>query len=772
MSTRIGPLAEVRRHPDRPSLHIDGKPVPLMAWMHWLGRFDPESLGRDEYLKALWQAGIRVYFLGASVYEEHWQDTLATVGKLLTSCPRAWIVFRVEQNLMPDEWLAAHPYDLFRLSDGTCEIRHGDFMDWASKHPEEGWFNEREREPFFRRGYHCHWLGEDVGIRRVGSYASDAWREALAAGLRGFIARVQASAFAERVIGYFPAVGCWEWFNPAATVDYSPAMRMAFQRWVEARYAGDVGQLRRAWNDSEITFEAVSQPAPDDVFACDTGNFRSPAGQRRVVDYFHCHNEAVADTVTRLAECIKTATCRSKLAGFSYGYYMSTHYALMGHSALRKVLACDDVDFIESPAPYEGRPVGNDHALPTVVESLKRAGKLFWYEADIRTHLYQEKMSGVNYGSPQTESGTLAILVREFAQYLTTGIQAYWFDQRARYYDDPAILKLFTRLQRIGELAQERPLGRKSDVACFIDEDSFFPVAQEISVNLLQRQRIQEMGRAGTPYDVWLLEDIAREDLPDYRMCVFPNAFSLDRAERELIRTRLCRDGRCIVWQYAPGFIDPGAQAFDTRNVTELTGIDCECLHSRKHLELMLTGEPGWLAASLPPHFTFGDFRDVITTGDGIDLAGRQVVEPPACMGDPVFVMTDPDATVAAYYTWDRLPGMAVKEMDGWTSVYACCLSLPHELLANVCNRAGAHLYGQPGDVVYANEQFLAVHARGTGPRTIRLRQACDVVDALSGETVVRDACEFVTDMPDLSSSLFFLGSASEWPADLCRPWR
>ena len=772
MGSAMGPMAEVRRHADRPTVFVDGEALAPMAWMGILGRFGPECLGRDEYIEARQRIGVRITFLGASVHAEHWPTTVATVERLLGFCPDAYIIFRVEHNVMPQEWIAAHPYELFRFSDGTTEVRHADFMDWASKHPEEGWFDEAEREAFFRRDYHCYWQrNQAIASRSVGSFASTVWRDDVGKGLRSFISKVQASPFAERVIGYFHALGHWEWFYPCASIDYSPAMGSSFREWVEARYEGDLTRLRREWNDAEITFETVQQPSQAEAGTCDTGYFRSPGAKQKVVDYFRCHNEVVADTVIHMAAAIKEATGRSKLAGFCYGYYMSTHYALMGHSALRKVLACPDVDFIESCAPYEGRPAGNDHPLPTVVESFKARNKVFWYEADIRTHLRRDKLPCINYGAPETEAGTIAILTREFAHYLISGIQAYWFDQSADYYDDPRVLALLQRFQQIGALARDLPLGRTADIAYFIDEDSLFPVAQQVSINVLHRQRIQEMGRMGTPYDVWHLEDIARADLPDYRLCVFPNAFSLGAAEREMIREKVCRDNRVILWQYAPGVIDPEARTLDTENMASLTGISFKCLCVREQLELVLTGQPDWMARSLPANFTFGTFRDVITTGDGIDLNGRQEIVPPAVMGDPVFVVDDAEAAIAAHYTWDRLAGMAVKEMDGWTSVYAGALCVPHEILANVAERAGVHRYSDPGDIVYANDRFLAIHTRQGGPRTIRLRERRDVTDALSGKLVARDADCFDVEFESCSTYLYFLGRRSEWPRPLEGPW-
>ena len=764
--------AEIQNLHGRPCLVVDGESMPPMAWMGNLGRLGPECLGRPEYNAALWEAGIRVFFLPATARTEDWPQTVAAVERLLQTCPRAFLIFRVNQSNMPAEWLQAHPDELFQFSNGSCDVATGDFMDWVSKHPEEGWITAAEREAFFQPGFERPWFNAAVRVQRLPSFASEPWRAAVEADLCAFIERVRNSAFAERLIGYFQAVGYWEWFVARASIDYSPAMQAAFRRWLEVRYDNEIQALQDAWHDESVSFGTASLPTQAEFARPGAGSFYVPGTQQCVIDYFHCHNECVADTINRMARCIKKTAGQQQLAGFCYGYTMSTHYALTGHSALRKILDSPAVDFIESCVPYEGRPAGNDHPLPTVVESLKAHGKLFWFEADVRTHRYRDKLSGINYGSPVTEAETVAIMTREFAHYLIAGVHAYWFDQPARYYDDPALVRLLRRFQALGRVADRYPLGRTADIALFIDEDSFFPVAQDVSIQVLHRQRIQELGRIGAPYDVWLLEDVCRDDLPDYRFCVFPNAFSLDGDERREIRDRLCRDGRHILWHYAPGLIRPDRQTLAAANMADLTGMTFTTVPGRQHLELTLTGEPGWIATGMAKGFTFGDFRDPITTGDGIDLDGRQSIRPPPVHAEPAFAVTDPAAAVAGCYTWgEKLAGMAVKSMGDWCSIYTGTLCLPHELLANMAVHAGVHRFSDPGDVVYANDRFLAIHARAGGARTIRLRAACDVIDALSGTVVARNADKFETNIGERHTALFFLGAEADWPESLRCAW-
>ena len=121
--------AEVRQSCGRPTLFVDGQAIAPMAWMGNVGRGTPDQLGRGEYLDELWKAGLRVFFPAAPACEAGWEETVATVERLLRHCPEALIIFRVHDNRMDDDWLAAHqakrvsgaePVDGWSL-DGWCD---------------------------------------------------------------------------------------------------------------------------------------------------------------------------------------------------------------------------------------------------------------------------------------------------------------------------------------------------------------------------------------------------------------------------------------------------------------------------------------------------------------------------------------------------------------------------------------------------------------------------------------------------------------------------
>jgi len=93
----------------------------------------------------------------------------------------------------------------------------------------------------------------------------------------------------------------------------------------------------------------------------------------------------------------------------------------------------------------------------------------------------------------------------------------------------------------------------------------------------------------------------------------------------------------------------------------------------------------------------------------------------------PRFYGDDAEATVLGRLAGIDRPGLLVKTMPGWTSVYSSAPILPASLLRNIARAAGCHIYSDVGDVVYANRNFVALYAPGGGSRTLRLPRAARV---------------------------------------------
>ena len=114
----------------------------------------------------------------------------------------------------------------------------------------------------------------------------------------------------------------------------------------------------------------------------------------------------------------------------------------------------------------------------------------------------------------------------------------------------------------------------------------------------------------------------------------------------------------------------------------------------------------------------------------------------------PQFWSDDSGAQVLGNLAGVNKPGLVVKKMAGWTSIYSSAPILPAALLRNIARAAGCHIYSDGGDVVYANREFLGIYSPAGGKRTVHLPQRSDATDLLSEKVLAQGASEFSVDLP------------------------
>ena len=58
---------------------------------------------------------------------------------------------------------------------------------------------------------------------------------------------------------------------------------------------------------------------------------------------------------------------------------------------------------------------------------------------------------------------------------------------------------------------------------------------------------------------------------------------------------------------------------------------------------------------------------------------------------------------------------------------------MPWPLLRDIAREAGVHIYDEQGDMVWANNAFLALYSQSAGPHTVRFPRPVTVEDAYDG---------------------------------------
>ncbi len=176
-----------------------------------------------------------------------------------------------------------------------------------------------------------------------------------------------------------------------------------------------------------------------------------------------------------------------------------------------------------------------------------------------------------------------------------------------------------------------------------------------------------------------------------------------------------------MLWLYAPGFINPNAErVMSVENIEKTVGMKLKLIDKTffPHFRVDPESHPALSLASASRRYGVID-RDVHS-----NIWIGPTVLPPV-YANPGFSIEDPDATVLGRYCHSGEAAMAMTEKDGFTSIYCAAHVLRSDMLASIAAYAGCHLFMRGDDVLYANENFVAVHAKDDGVRTVYFKKPC-----------------------------------------------
>lgn len=362
---------------------------------------------------------------------------------------------------------------------------------------------------------------------------SKAWRALYRRMLKDMIRHVEASPYADRVIGYhIGAMHCGEWLV------YPINFKRAFSP-LKGRTNDPLSPLE---NNAERRAEVAALAM------------------------------AVADATIDSCRYVRELTGGKKLVGAFSGYMG------LSHMAAGKVFASGAVDFIAAPPYYsKAREPGSAGISQSPFTASMRLNNIVFYEeSDFRTYLSNPAAAPKSMTRCRPLDEALALMRRSIGRRLCEGYENWWFliggNETCSH---PEMMKTIARGVELSGASLERDRRTPAEVAVFTAADEFttcwaFPNGafhRAFKFGLLR----DVLPHCGVPYDSYELNDIGNPDLPDYKVYVFPNAFMLTDARRAEITAAVRRKGKTAVWLYAPGYFRNGEGAL--ANVEDLTGI-------------------------------------------------------------------------------------------------------------------------------------------------------------------------------------------------------
>jgi hypothetical protein len=264
----------------------------------------------------------------------------------------------------------------------------------------------------------------------------------------------------------------------------------------------------------------------------------------------------------------------------------------------------------------------------------------------------------------------------------------------------------------------------------------------------------RQWGLAGVPYDIYELHDLAHADFPgrQYRLIVFVNCARISPAAAAGVR-RWRSDGRVMCWTYAAGVTGP--EGLDPAREAELIGIRLGWHNRRRNIQVLVEAPRSsgmdrpcgaGILPALPDASALLARQDAgkmpaPQAGGGLDFGTEGSV-------GPVFFADDPAATVLGRLRDGGEAAFALRQHAGWRSVYLAMLNFGPQLLRNLAAFAGAHVWCDSNDVLYANRSILCLHSAGAGAKLIRLPAPAVVTDLWTDETTPSPVSEIRISMP------------------------
>jgi hypothetical protein len=614
-------------------------------------------------------------------------------------------------------------------------------------------------EPDPRAEEHLHHRVHLKGLN-LHSFHSLKWRRDAGQAIAALIRHAESQGYAERIWGWHICDG-WpqEWFHWGEYLlrgleDYSPVAQADFQRWLRGTYRNDADRLRLAWGRS-IRFEEVQVPEPGERVRRTHGEFYDPTLDRPTIDYTQCLSDSVADSIIAVCQAAKDAMQEAKVVCAFYGYPFChlPRPQLIGHNALARLLDSPAVDLLASPHSYDHRGYGGYHSPQGMADSARRANKMHFDEVDCKT-VWTPKVRWKDHISvPVGTRETLEMMKKDAAYQLASASGMWWCDLLNQgWYDQEECVELIRRLEAVEARLLEMRRSDFGQVALVVSERSQIFQGQKDGLIDASREMFRNwfLSRMGAPFEQLLLSDLARPGLPRYKLYIMADAYYLSAGDRHLLRRSVERDGSTVLWVYAPGYLDDRTASL--ANMESITGIRFGQRDIRGELNVSLTRTDHPVAAGLPPGTRYGTGveRELFRQPPRIQfLADTRV--------GPAFFADDPRATVVGLAESTGKPGLVVKDMGAWRSIYSAAPVFSWRLLQNIARWAGVHLYSDLGDMVWGNDSFLAIYSQSDGLHTIHFPRPVDVEEGYEGRKLAARAIRLELKMKKWETHLLLI---------------
>lgn len=205
---------------------------------------------------------------------------------------------------------------------------------------------------------------------------------------------------------------------------------------------------------------------------------------------------------------------------------------------------------------------------------------------------------------------------------------------------------------------------------------------------------------------------------------------------------------------YGPGYLDE--QGCDLQNSAELTGIQLSISDKKDFIQVDITNSGHVLAQGLENLSYGSDIDPSFFTDDIVWMPFNTNTED--YQFTPIFFANDPDAEVIGHLKAIDQPGLVYKDLGSRKSVYSSAPLLQPNLIRNILEQAGVHIYSKGNDLIYANDTYVSLTAYASGNRLLQLPKDQKITDALNGQVLAENSDRITFDAQQYETRIFKLG--------------
>lgn len=350
--------------------------------------------------------------------------------------------------------------------------------------------------------------------------------------------------------------------------------------WYDRSNGSDTAERREAWRKYQIS---RGKPDPVDIPALSVRErmqhenmLRDPKKDAIALDYWRFCSESIADTIIRFAGDTRKIIGKKAEIGAFYGYIIDNNRVDCGHLAYEKVLDCPDIDYLISPGTYEDRQIGGGSGFLIPNGSATVRGKKLFHECDQRTHTYSpfiDSHRSFRFSHWENEAETIAGIKREAALAMIKHTHLWWFDMWGGFYEGEQVMQTLRKVKQLWDTITPLPKQDVCEVCMIVDPDSaYYLNHHRKDTGWVNSHTRNKLSRLGAPYEVYSFGDIPKiKDLDQYKLIVFPSLFEITAEKQRILDTYVLKNGRNILWLYAPGIVTDGT--LDTENCGKFCGI-------------------------------------------------------------------------------------------------------------------------------------------------------------------------------------------------------